>query len=275
MKKISFLLAAVLTACTPEKVPETPEVAPAVLEVTPVVQEPEVVEVLVPSDQPSSALPSVPDRAPETALPPPKVQKENLPLASFSRFTVREYSTVQGKIDPSNRTVTLVIPYGASLRSLTPVWTSDAQGVTWQGQNVGNGRFTLDLTTPQTLVLFNSQGRESSWTISGQNAPPNLDTRISAIDLGGAVLDPAFSPEVQSYSLLVPAAQRDLPVSALPSFGKSKIFVQMNDSLTPQVLEGRQPLKLALKEGENNLFLKVVAEDGKTTTYYVVVIKRK
>lgn len=98
----------------------------------------------------------------------------------------------------------------------------------------------------------------SKITIAGL-ATSSSDATLKALQISPGVLNPAFSPETESYTTSVGLDTERLTVSALAN----------NDNATVTV-EGGDPLA----EGENTVVCSVKAEDGTTVKTYTITVSK-
>ncbi len=293
MYKKLILLGLLIGSCAPSpqpaKTPETPistasEIAlpeETSSEVPTLIPPPEVV-----AEKPNTPVASNSEKNPEIQKIPPVVEAPPVPVVEsipppkdpliplFNQFSIKEL-TQKGNLDWVGKKITFTVPYGTPINSLTPVWTSNAQSVSFEGKEITSGSIPLNWSSPRKFILLSEEGPSAEWTAEVVVSPPNREAKLAKVELGGYELVPAFNPAVPSYSLYVPESLKVLSVSALPSFGKANLKIQMNDSLTSTDLTPGSPASLNLIPGENSLFLKVVAEDNRTSTYYVIVVKRR
>ena len=89
------------------------------------------------------------------------------------------------------------------------------------------------------------------------------DASLSSLSVSGATLDPAFSPEVTSYTATVPNSTDSVVVSATTS--------NVNANFT---INGGTNATVALVVGFNSISIVVTAANGTTTRTYTIVVTR-
>lgn len=299
MRQITLL--AILLAfwsCTPEQPPVAPvppvsngappaEVeAPVPPEATEAVAETVTEEVKSTPTPKPQALPPAPKAVPPVeppapaslpATPPaeePPVEVKTSVTPVFLQFSLKELNP-RTALDREGRKIVLTVPFGTSLSSLTPVFSTNNSRVLLEGAEVNSGTQPLSWNRPLKFRLVSTDGVEEDWIAEVAVTPASRDSKLGSVTMGNAALIPPFDPAVASYSLFLPGDATALTLTAAPSFPKAKMTIQVNDGLSPVPLESGRPLNLALTPGENNLFLKVTAEDGRANTYYVFVVKRR
>ena len=97
----------------------------------------------------------------------------------------------------------------------------------------------------------------------------STDAVLSSIMINNAVLTPSFSPGVLSYSVTVPFTTKG--VSVKPISNNSGAKIEVNSS---PVISGITTSNIPLVPGANTIIIRVVAEDGITTSNYTITVNR-
>ena len=99
---------------------------------------------------------------------------------------------------------------------------------------------------------------------------PSNDATLKELALsGGAALSPAFAPSTTQYTAEVGATISVVTVTATRAHTRAKVTFSLADA--DAGLHGQQ---IALVEGDNTITVVVVAQDGRTTKQYTLIITR-
>lgn len=192
--------------------------------------------------------------------------------------------TVEMKIQSDNGSVgdaTVLLKYPSD--SIVFVEGNDADGGAGtlrihgvsNGKDTGLATYALKFRTPyagdfsitlDTYEVYDSDGNAVSISHAGSslisvaaNENASSDSTLSNLEVSPGELTPEFSPEVTEYSVNVGLSVSRITINALPGNENSKITVLNNEDL---------------KEGENDVIISVVSQDGKKTAdYHVTVYK--
>lgn len=108
----------------------------------------------------------------------------------------------------------------------------------------------------QTLTL-DRQG-SSAVTITAP-ATYSTDAALQSLQVSPGTLEPAFSPDVENYSVAVGLDTERLTVSAVPNSDRAAVAVEGGSELL---------------EGENTVVCRVTAEDGTTVRSYTILVNK-
>lgn len=143
------------------------------------------------------------------------------------------------------------------------------------GSGTGLVKYTLRFRTPyagsfsvtiDTCEVYDTDGKLINITHKGNSAikveadeNTSSDSSLSSLEISPGELDPAFSPEINEYSVNVGLSVSRITINALPGNENSKISVSDNDDL---------------KEGSNLVTVTVTAQDGSKTTEYRITVNK-
>lgn len=136
-----------------------------------------------------------------------------------------------------------------------------------QGQTVnisGNGGFVVGENTV-TLTVKAANGAAKTYTIAvtrqqDPNYKPGKDATLSALELEGATLSPAFNPKVTEYIAYVSHETKEVKLSGVANDEKALKVAGSEKNLTT--------------DGVTDLTVICTAEDGTTTQTYTVHVYR-
>lgn len=162
--------------------------------------------------------------------------------------------TRYGKINETNKTISLNLPEGTDLRAITPVVTHTGTEVKINGESfTGSGSFdfTNSESTPLTLTVTNSNFKlhtDYKVTITARKSSENYITAYKLVDAEG-VIDGDNIAITIPYAMDLAAVEPEIAISEFAS-------------LTAPA---------ALQEGENTYT--VTSEDGNVRTYTVTITR--
>ena len=140
-----------------------------------------------------------------------------------------------------------------------------------------NGTYSATVTAPAaagtgtfvaTLNGASVQGGGGSQTVATLTYSASAVVTLSALSLSSGPLSPAFSSGITSYSSV--AALTASPVTVRPTTTDPLSTVTVNGR---SVLSGTDSQPIPLAEGDNVVTVMVTAQDGVTTSTYVVTIQ--
>ncbi|MCM1053645.1 MAG: cadherin-like beta sandwich domain-containing protein [Ruminococcus sp.] len=95
--------------------------------------------------------------------------------------------------------------------------------------------------------------------VNKQDEKKSNDSDLKGLGVSGYEISPSFNKDTLEYTVEVPNDATEVIVNAIPNDGKAKVEVTGNTNL---------------KEGENEVTVKVTAEDGTTKEYKIKVNKK-
>ena len=107
---------------------------------------------------------------------------------------------------------------------------------------------TMDVICNRLKLVINAAGTASS------------NARLSSLKVSPGQLIPAFNEEITAYVVEVPAGTERLVVSAASADEKAEVYVSGNQKLV---------------DGENRVFVRIKAEDGKENEYVIYCNREK
>lgn len=159
-----------------------------------------------------------------------------------------------GKINETNKTISLNLPEGTDLRAITPVVVHTGTAVTLEGSALDGSTsfdFTNSETTPLTLVVTNSNfalRTEYRVTVTARKSSENHITAYKLGDAEGVI-------DGDSIAITIPYAMDLAAVKPEITFSEFAVLVEPD----------------TLKVGENTYT--VTSEDGKVRTYTVTITR--
>jgi len=193
---------------------------------------------------------------------------------TLTGFSLREYSQFTPSINLAQNTVDFVFPFGTNLNAVTPIVTSTGVEATINGLAVSPRANPFDLSTTPNLVISDEKGKTRAYKLNLSVTAVSRDARLKALRTVGYDLVPDFSPDILTYTIQVPQNIQKLTIKATPEFGAAQLQLQINDSPAAPLAKDELVSDLPIRIGENNFFIRVMAEDKRTTKYYVIAIKR-
>ena len=169
------------------------------------------------------------------------------PYNLVTSFSIRTSDGVlrQASIDEDSKTITLNLPVGTDLTSITPLIEHTGTSTSMDGGSI-------DFTNPQTLTVYNSEyGLETVYQVTvTAHESSEKDITYFSVDGAEGTINGADISVTIPYATDLPNARVDISISE---------FAEITES----------PAQLA--EGENSYTIR--AEDGSTKTYTVTIIR--
>lgn len=126
---------------------------------------------------------------------------------------------------------------------------------------------TVTNNTGETVTVNNTQ------VVNGSVKPVGVenDAYLSELALEGAVLEPAFNNQTESYTSFVDYTVETIRVQAIPSDTDAAVTVNG----TAANAENDYIVTVPLQEGENTITAAVTTADGTTTKNYTITLTKK
>ena len=137
---------------------------------------------------------------------------------------------------------------------------ADGEGNTVNKKNV-NGSVTITVKAKEqnnTSGGSNNKNNNNNNNSGGQTYVKSSDATLKALKLDIEGLSPSFSRYTYTYTLSVPSNVDSIRVTASTNHSKARYSVRGNTNL---------------KNGDNNIYVTVTAENGTTKTYKIIVTK--
>jgi YVTN family beta-propeller protein len=145
--------------------------------------------------------------------------------------------------------------------TLYTVMISGISGIGTIGISVGAGT--------ATDLLGNIAAAKGPSAIFSVAPPVSTDASLSAISVSTTTLSPSFSASTTSYTVNVPMSTTSFVVT--PNSTNSKAQIKVNSTI---VASGTASPAIPLNIGSNTINVQVTAEDGVTTSQYVITVIR-
>ncbi len=130
----------------------------------------------------------------------------------------------------------------------------------------------LDVGNNPVTIIVTAEDRATKRTYNltiVRATPPSSDASLSALAVSGAVLSPAFDPQVLDYQVATEHEKSQITLSLQPAHAGAYYAVSSSDA--DRGAEGHQ---LNLDVGDNQVAIVVTAEDGATNRRYRLTINR-
>lgn len=119
------------------------------------------------------------------------------------------------------------------------------------------------------VTVTDTKGNENTYVIMITRKYSKNNVNLSSLTVTDGTFSPKFDPEIYAYSVKVPRSIEKVRIKFEAQNDKAKISVN-----GVEYQSGQQTDKIKLNLGANTVTVKVVAEDGQTTTNYVLSIIR-
>ena len=138
-----------------------------------------------------------------------------------------------------------------------------------QGDRAMKNQFRLFSVLTFFLFLFACAERTEIAPEGDGPAMPSSESSLSDLTIAGATLSPAFDSATEAYSVSV--ANDVDSTTVTPTATDSNATITVNGD---SVASGAASQPIALAEGDNTITVVVTAEDGSTTSTYVISVNR-
>ena len=172
--------------------------------------------------------------------------------------------------------ILVVVPHGVDVRKLIAAISLNTKAVISvmsgeQGTVQTNGITANDFSSP-VLYSIEIPGGKEPWLYRVMVREADTNARLAKIKLPArAVLQPAFSPTVDQYTIQVPFETRSLSIAALSQSSNSQ-GITIAATTTPGDLAVAD---VDFSAGQQTAFnISVLAEDGTTRSRYTFAVKR-
>lgn len=168
------------------------------------------------------------------------------------------------------------VPYNAEPFMVIPGAAFAGATIKVDGKEVPRGGMSeaITLSVGETLIIIEVTAADgvnrSTYTVTVTRAePPSADASLGSLTLSdGIALSPAFEPGTVAYTASVTHDVSTMTIT--PNVANAKARLQVYGG----TIASGTPYVIALREGNNPIPLRVTAEDGKTTTEYMVTVTR-
>lgn len=138
-----------------------------------------------------------------------------------------------------------------------------------QGNRTMNNQFRLFSILSFSLLLFACADRTEIAPGEDDSVILSNDSSLSGLTLAGAALSPAFDSATENYTASV--ANDIDSISVTPTANDTNATITVNGD---DLASGTASQPLALAEGDNEITVVVTAEDGSSTSTYVISVNR-
>ncbi|HKL10218.1 MAG TPA: S-layer homology domain-containing protein [Clostridia bacterium] len=186
----------------------------------------------------------------------------------FEAFNPALEEGVEGTVDPQGASVSVIVPYGTDTSNLIPTFTisEDAIASPLSGHAVDFGD-----AAEYTVTAMNGSTRVFTVTVVAGDADTTADLSGLSASAGGEQIDisPAFDSAVTSYSAIVGYDIDFAEITATPQSPLSSV------EINGQAATGEGVTIEDLSFGENEIEIRVTAQDGVTEATYSFTVTRQ
>lgn len=166
------------------------------------------------------------------------------------------------KFDPEHKEYSIWVPVETTKLSLmaTPmISTTQIEGTGWKSLELGENIFEIRVVAP------NGDYNAYSVVITRSASTNNY---LQELSLGEGVISPAFNKDYTQYETYVSDIHDNVTLSLIPE--DSKAVIEILDYSVEKDADGNYIVK-DIKDGANNIDIKVTAEDKSERTYHLIV----
>ena len=157
---------------------------------------------------------------------------------------------------------------------VTPVAEDSNATIEVNGKEVPSGATSPYISLDEggnviDVTVTDSKGNENTYILTVTRKYSKNNVNLESLTVTDGTFSPKFDPETYAYSVKVPRNVEDVKIKFESQNEKAKIVVN-----GVEYESGQQTDKIKLDLGANTVTVKVVAEDKKTTTNYILSIIR-
>ncbi|WP_294373038.1 cadherin-like beta sandwich domain-containing protein [uncultured Clostridium sp.] len=196
----------------------------------------------------------------------------------FRSANLKGLRVSSGKLSPAfNKEVyeyAVVVENSVSSITVTPTAEDANATIKVNGKKVPSGATSAFISLDEggnviDVTVTDSKGEENTYTLMVTRKYSKNNVNLSSLTVTDGTFTPKFDPEIYAYSVKVPRSVEQVRIKFEAQNEKAKVEIN-----GVQYQTGQQSDKIKLNLGANNITVKVIAEDGKTTTNYVLSIIR-
>ena len=196
----------------------------------------------------------------------------------FRSADLKSLRLTNGSLSPSfNKGVyeyTAVVENSVSSVGVTPVAEDTNATIEVNGKELPSGATSPYISLDEggniiNVTVTDTKGNENTYVIMITRKYSKNNVNLSSLTVTNGTFSPKFDPEIYAYSVKVPRSIEEVRIKFEAQNEKAKIEVN-----GIEYKSGQQTDKIKLDLGANTITVKVIAEDGKTTTNYVLSIIR-
>lgn len=196
----------------------------------------------------------------------------------FRSANLKSLRLTNGSLSPSfNKGVyeyTAVVENSVSSVGVIPVAEDANATIEVNGKELPSGATSPYISLDEggniiNVTVTDTKGNENTYVIMITRKYSKNNVNLSSLTVTNGTFSPKFDPEIYAYSVKVPRSIEEVRIKFEAQNEKAKIEVN-----GIEYKSGQQTDKIKLDLGANTITVKVIAEDGKTTTNYVLSIIR-
>ncbi|WP_294407088.1 cadherin-like beta sandwich domain-containing protein [uncultured Clostridium sp.] len=196
----------------------------------------------------------------------------------FRSADLKSLKLTSGSLSPTfNKGVyeyTAIVENSVSSVGVIPVAEDAEATIRVEGKKLPSGATSPYISLDEggnviNVTVTDTKGNENTYVIMITRKYSKNNVNLSSLTVTDGTFSPKFDPEIYAYSVKVPRSVEEVRIKFESQNEKAKISVN-----GAEYQSGQQTDKIKLNLGANTVTVKVVAEDGKTTTNYVLSIIR-
>ncbi len=192
--------------------------------------------------------------------------------ADLSNITV-DWGTLSPTFDPKQTDYSVEVPFTAASITITPTGAGEHSIIQVNQETIKSGLSShgIPLNPGYNIITISVRtvGGETNkvYTLTVIKLDePNHDADLVDIFVDTGTLHPVFNPAQTNYSLEVPFAINSITITAIASGINSEIQINNNTAYSGI------PFNIPLTAGENQVEIKIIAEDTETEKTYGIII---
>lgn len=168
---------------------------------------------------------------------------------------------IEGMTPEFNKDITeysMIVPIDVNAIQVNAIPEDQNAIVEIQGNdnlNVGNNVIQIKVSNPNT-----GENRIYKVNVNKTNDENFINTNLENLAIEGTVLIPEFSRDIVEYRAEIQSDLEKMNILAVPENPKAKVTIEGNENL---------------KYGDNEILIRIVAEDGVTNKTYRLLVYRR
>lgn len=167
------------------------------------------------------------------------------PAKQMISFSFNKLSpVVTGSIDEANKRITLTVPYGTDVTSLTPTISHTGASI------LPHTNIVQDYTTAKTYTVTAEDGTHTDYEIVVNTVPPHVDATLSDLTIDGSTVT-AFDSADTVYDILLPYGSVVVPnvEATVNDIGAASYVIAPADSLP-----GSTQIEVTAQDGTTKIY---------------------
>jgi len=188
-------------------------------------------------------------------------QRELSSAKEITYFGLASLSSI-GIIDETSYKIALTVPFGTSLTSLAPAFTSTGTRVYVNGVQQISGEDVLDFTRPVVYIVHDEAGDSQAYTVTVQAADASASSTKEILTFVVAGVEGIVNEAAHTISVVLPSGGSGL--NQIATFTTNGQVVKIGNSV--------QNSGQTVNDFTSPLTYTVIAENGLTQNYVVTVV---